>query len=104
MSGVVFRTLHRSSIVVFDNGILSNAWNAGADMVRPSDFSAQKKRQKDCRRCGSRYNVRMVRLPNKDSGSYYCLVCDYRLASWNDTKFPSYMLVKIEPWPKPKKV
>lgn len=90
------------SPLVFDNDRLSNSWNAGAGMVRPSDFSASK--EKECPQCGSLYDVRMVRLLLKDRGSYDCLVCDHRLATWNDTKFSSYRLIKIEPWPKPKKV
>jgi transposase-like protein len=71
-------------------------------MVRSSSFSASK--ETECPRCGSLYEVRMVRLPEKNHYSYDCVVCDYRLAVWNDMKFPSYMLLKREPWPKPKKV
>ena len=71
-------------------------------MVRTSGFSALKERE--CPQCGSLYDVRMVRLLMRDSGSYDCLVCDHRLATWNDVKFPNFRLVKRELWPKPKKV
>ena len=57
-------------------------------------------KERKCPQCGSLYDVRTVGLAARNANSFNCLVCDHKLDKWNDTKFPSYSLLKREPWPK----
>jgi transposase-like protein len=83
---------------VFDNDIIEHK-RAEAGMV--STFGTGASNEKECPRCGSLYEVRMVQLPIRDKDSFDCLICDHELDTWNGTTFPSYLLLKREPWPKP---
>ncbi len=59
-------------------------------------------REEKCPRCGSVYEVRARRLSLIREGGFDCLVCRSEIAGHDDTMRLRYILVKAEPWPKPK--
>ncbi|TPG45713.1 hypothetical protein EAH89_26295 [Roseomonas nepalensis] len=56
--------------------------------------------EEKCSQCGSCYEVRQVKTPVRDKDSFNCVVCRYEMDSWNDTTYPTYRLIKREPWPR----
>jgi hypothetical protein len=47
-----------------------------------------------CEGCGAVYAVSITRLPCRDSDYFNCELCGHEINRWNDTKVPSYTLIR----------
>jgi hypothetical protein len=64
-------------------------------------WDIQKGEDKVCPQCESVYSVTHHQVPVKDIDSANCLVCDFELARWKSTRYPTFQLKARGRWPRP---
>jgi len=47
-----------------------------------------------CKGCGARYKVTIHRAPMRDKDEFRCYKCDHLIREWNDTAWPSFVLIE----------
>lgn len=57
-------------------------------------WSSEKGTDAVCEICKSVYSVEIYRLPTRDSDSFSCEICGHLMRRWNDTRVPSFTLLK----------
>lgn len=50
-----------------------------------------------CGECGARYKVTIHRATTRDKDEAHCHKCGHLLRAWNDTHWPSFVLIRDEP-------
>jgi transcription elongation factor Elf1 len=47
-----------------------------------------------CQKCNSVYEIRVTKLPARDSDYFNCEICGHQIDKWNSTESKSYRLLK----------